>query len=181
MIAPAAPVDATYVLDSNIFVEAKQRHYAFDICPWFWAALVWHHGNGRVFSIDRVKAELTEFGDELSDWVANTMPDGCFFDTDMQPVHESYAEAVEWVNAQEQFTGAAKAEFADVDNADAWVIAFAKAMQLTVVTHEKANPDIKRKVPIPNVCEALGVSYIDTFAMLRALNAQFGWTAPTLI
>ena len=34
------------------------------------------------------------------------------------PVHEAYAEAMAWVNAQAQFTAGAKAEFADADNAD---------------------------------------------------------------
>jgi hypothetical protein len=83
-----------------------------------------------------------------------------------------------WVMLQNQFTPAAKAEFADADNADAWVIAFAKAMGYTVVTHEKANPNVKSRVPIPNVCDALGVPYVDTFAMLRALNTQFLWQQP---
>lgn len=178
MTAPVAPTDVMYVLDSNIFIEAKRRHYAFDICPGFWEALVWQHGQGRVFSIDRVKAELVEHGDELSDWAANTMPEACFFDTDIEIVQQAYADAMAWVNAQAQFTTAAKAEFADVENADAWVIAFAKALELTVVTHETLNPDIKRKVPIPNVCEAFGVPYIDTFAMLRALDTKFSWQQP---
>ncbi|MBF0147506.1 MAG: DUF4411 family protein [Magnetococcales bacterium] len=25
-----------YLLDSNVFIEAKNRYYAFDICPGFW-------------------------------------------------------------------------------------------------------------------------------------------------
>ena len=52
----AAPKhDPVYVLDANIFIEAKQRYYAFDVCPGFWEALVWHHGNGPIISVDRVK------------------------------------------------------------------------------------------------------------------------------
>lgn len=44
-----------------------------------------------------------------------------------------------------------------------------KAVGATVVTHEKPNPHVQRRVPIPNVCHALGVPYVDTFEMLRAL------------
>lgn len=42
-----------YLLDANSFIEAKRRHYAFDICPGFWAALLAHHGGSRLASIDR--------------------------------------------------------------------------------------------------------------------------------
>lgn len=90
----------------------------------------------------------------------------------------AYAEAIAWVVAQAQFSEAAKAEFGADENADAWVIAFAKAMDATVVTHEKPNPAIRRKVPIPNVCDALKVPYVDTFEMLRKLSTQFSWQAP---
>lgn len=80
--------------------------------------------------------------------------------------------------AQAQFSTAAKAEFAETENADAWVIAFAKAVGATVVTHEKPNPHVQRRVPIPNVCDALGVPYVDTFEMLRALATRFSWHQP---
>jgi hypothetical protein len=178
MNVPVLVDPVTYLLDSNIFIEAKQRYYAFDVCPGFWDALVWQHGRGRILSVDRVKAELEGFGDDLSTWVTVTMPDACFFNTDIEPVTTAYAQAITWVMGQAQFTEAAKAEFADAENADAWVIAYAKAMDATVVTHEKANADIRRKVPIPNVCAALDVPYVDTFEMLRELSTQFSWHAP---
>ncbi|MCK4783673.1 MAG: DUF4411 family protein [Desulfobacteraceae bacterium] len=41
------------------------------------------------------------------------------------------------------------------------------------MTHEVLYPDIRRKVPIPNVCEAFGLSYVDTFEMLRELGVRF--------
>ena len=78
--APVAPV--TFVLDSNIFIEAKQRYYAFDVCPGFWQALVWQYGQGMIVSIDRVKNELVDFDDELKTWTLTTMPASCFIATD---------------------------------------------------------------------------------------------------
>lgn len=98
MIAPPnTAADVTYVLDSNIFIEAKQRYYAFDVCPGFWDALVWQHGQGKIVSIDRVKTELTGFDDDLKVWALTTMPDGCFFDTDLDIVLEAYGEGIAWV------------------------------------------------------------------------------------
>jgi hypothetical protein len=177
-IAPPSPTE-TFVLDSNIFIEAKQRYYAFDVCPGFWDALIWQHGRGLVVSIDRVKKELKDCEDELTHWACNQMPNECFIETDSEYVLEAYREVIEWVMAQDQFTPEAKAEFADLENADAWVIAFAKAVGGKVVTHEKPRPDAKRRVPIPNVCDGVGVLYTDTFEMLRTLTTQFSWQQPS--
>jgi hypothetical protein len=172
------PPATVYVLDSNIFIEAKQRYYAFDLCPGFWDALIWQHGQGAIVSIDRVKTELEGYEDELSEWASNHMPGECFFETDADYVLAAYGEVIEWVMAQGQFTPEAKAEFADVANADAWVIAFARAVGATVVTHEKPSPQVRRRVPIPNVCDGVGVQYADTFEMLRSLTTQFSWQQP---
>lgn len=162
-----------YVLDANVFIEAKQRYYGFDVCPGFWSALVWQHGRGCVHSIDRVRTELEGFGDELANWVENTMPPPCFAATDSQEVITAYGLAMQWVNNQTRFTPAAKAEFAQV--ADGWLIAYARATGAIVVTQEQLRPDSQRRVFIPDVCVALNVAYMDTFAMLRALTTQFSW------
>lgn len=55
-----------YALDSSIFVEAKRRYYAFDLCPGFWDSLLWHQARGRLSSIDRIKKELDRGGDDLT-------------------------------------------------------------------------------------------------------------------
>jgi peptidoglycan/xylan/chitin deacetylase (PgdA/CDA1 family) len=70
-----------------------------------------------------------------------------------------------------QFTAEAKAEFASV--ADGWVIAYAKANDLVVVTHEEYAPDAKRKVPIPHVCLEFDVEYCNTYEMLKGLKERF--------
>ncbi len=28
-----------YLLDANVFIQAKNLHYGFDFCPGFWAGL----------------------------------------------------------------------------------------------------------------------------------------------
>ena len=32
-----------YVIDSDVFISAKNSYYAFAICPGFWASLLHHH------------------------------------------------------------------------------------------------------------------------------------------
>jgi len=78
---------------------------------------------------------------------------------------------VNWAYGQSQFSDAAKSEFASV--ADGWVVAYAAANDLIVVTHEQFAPDARRKIPIPNVCIEFDVEYVNTFEMLRTLGEKF--------
>ncbi|WP_293646954.1 DUF4411 family protein [Thiolapillus sp.] len=165
-----------FVLDANVFIEAKRRYYAFDLCPGFWEALRWHHARGELVSIDRVKDELKKGKDDLTDWVNNRMPDGGFVASDEAGVVEWYGKMVAWVQAEPQYFDEAKAEFARVP--DAWVTAYAKAKGAVLVTHEVPAPDARKKVPIPNVCQEFDIPYIDSFEMLRTLRARFNWERP---
>ena len=171
------PTDKKYLLDANVFIEAKRRYYAFDVCPGFWECLVWHHQGACLQSIDRVKQELELGDDDLKQWVDSVMPLACFCSSDDPAVIVEYSQMQIWVQQQSQFTQDAKAEFAN--KADAWLIAYAKAKNLILVTHEAPAPDSRRRVPIPSVCEAFDVPYVDTFTTLRDLEVQFNWQQPT--
>ena len=73
--------------------------------------------------------------------------------------------------SEPQFTEAARTEFASV--ADGWLVAYAFVNGLIVVTHEEFAPDVKRKVPIPNLCVEFDVEFANTFEMLRTLGERF--------
>lgn len=162
-----------YVLDANVFIEAARRYYAFDIAPRFWEALTEHAMNGRVQSIDRVKAEIDRGKDILKDWANNNFH-RWFASTDEDDVIDVYRQIMNWAYEQSQFADAAKAEFARLDNADAWLVAYAKAKGYLLVTDELFDPNVKRRIPIPNVCGAFDVEYLGTFDMLRALGVRLG-------
>jgi hypothetical protein len=163
-----------YVLDANVFIEAKRRYYAFDLCPGFWEALLWHQSEGHLVSIDRVKSELESGNDDLAEWVADTVPAGGFASTDEDDVVGWYGKMVAWVQAESQYVDEAKAEF--VRAPDAWLTAYAKAKGFVLATHEVPAPDAKKKVPIPNVCQAFDVPFVDSFDMLRAFGDKFSWS-----
>ena len=61
-----------YVLDTNVFIEAARRYYAFDIAPHFWQMLNDHANHGHILSIDRVKVELERGKDELAEWASGS-------------------------------------------------------------------------------------------------------------
>lgn len=160
-----------YVLDANVLVDAHRRWYAFYFHPGFWDFLLIMHAQGRVVSIDRVRKEILA-GDELEQWVADKAPKTLFESTATTEVAGNFAAMMQWVQDHEQFKPEAKAEFASV--ADGWLPAYALAHpNHVVVTHEELSPDAKKRVPLPNVCKQFGVPWMDTFAMLRELKAQF--------
>ena len=159
-----------YLLDANVFIEAARRYYAFDLAPKFWESLALHAEKGEIQSIDRVKQELERGNDELATWATAQFSEA-FASTDEEDVTVSYSEIISWVQIQDQFSDAAKADFAS--GADGWLVAYAKSKGFIVVTHEVLDPNIMRKVPIPNVCEEFGMSYVDTFEMLRQIGVRF--------
>ena len=161
-----------FVLDTNVFVEAAKRYYAFDIAPAFWDMLIAQAQNGHIVSIDRVKDELLRGKDDLAQW-ANGQFHSHFASTNHQAVLDAYRNIIQWAYNQPQFKEEAKADFARADNADAWVVAYARVKGYVVVTQERYDPNIRRKIKIPNVCQAFGVPYVDTFEMLRQLKITF--------
>lgn len=160
---------AIYLLDANIFVQASRRYYAFDIAPTFWEKLIEHAVGGRIRSIDRVQTELVRGNDDLASWAEKEF--STYFErTDRNEIVEVYQAIISWVQQHPQFHDSAKANFAS--GADGWLIACAKVQNYIIVTQEQFNPQIKRKVPIPNVCDEFSVATIDTFTMLRALEIR---------
>lgn len=159
-----------YVLDACVFMQAARQYYAFDIVHSFWTELEKQAANGRVVSIDRVKEEIDRGDDELKRW-ANTRFNPYFESTWSQEIITTYREIIEWVHNHSQYNESAKREFAN--GADGWLIAYAKIHDYIVVTNERYNREIKRKVPIPNVCKQFNVPYVDIFKMLRDLGVRF--------
>ena len=154
-----------YLLDANVLITAHRSYYAFDLCPGFWEAVKAGHAAGRIFSTRRVLAELQRG----AEWVERELPEGFFLDDSQTGVISEYAPMMQWVQ-DGAYHPSAKTKFAG--DADGWLIATAKHGGHTLVTHELRSDAIAR-VPMPNVCDQFGVSYCNTFEMLRALSCSF--------
>ena len=86
--------DGIYLLDSDVFIAAKNLYYSFDICPGFWKSVVHHYRKGEVFSIDRIRKELIAGNkkEELVKWVKNEIPINFFHSTKTAQVVTTYRE-----------------------------------------------------------------------------------------
>lgn len=158
-----------YLLDANVFIQAKQRTYCFDFCPGFWAWLDLSYARSRVVSIDEVLGELHAGADELAAW-ADARGE-MFAALDAQRL-ASMPLLTAWVNDGAQgYTRGAVQDF--LASADFHLVAHAHAHQLTVVTHEVSNQAGRRRVKIPEACDAFGVPYIQPHELLSREQARF--------
>jgi hypothetical protein len=156
-----------YLLDTNVFIQAKNLQYGFDFCPAFWEWLITENSAGRVFSIEKVGDELRGGGDALADWADGRGP--AFYlmpDAAMMP---ALIQVSTWAYSQ-SYEPAAVNTFLQV--ADYYLVAHALAHSHTVVTHEIPAMSA-RKVKIPNACLGLGIKCMSPYEMLRIEHARF--------
>jgi hypothetical protein len=159
-----------YLLDSNTFIEAKNRYYNMTVCPAYWIWILQRFVSQDVASISMVGDELKKGDDALAAW-AKENPDLFIgvHDDDTQACFAKVANFV--VGASGKMKAGAAEEF--LSGADPWLIAKAMATGAAVVTHESLDPAIKKKFLIPNICKEFGVSWMNTFDMLYKLEARF--------
>jgi hypothetical protein len=157
-----------YLLDANVFIQAKNLYYGFDICPAFWDWLDEKSASGDVLSINEVRDELVAGEDELASWAQERGTE--MFRRQDQLVAPSLARVAQWVQAHPDYAPAAKSNFLQV--ADFVLVAFAHAHGHEVVTQERHENSVK-KVKIPSVCLALSVPYTSPFNMLKRERARF--------
>jgi predicted nucleic acid-binding protein len=158
-----------YLVDSNVLIAAKRNHYRFGTFPCFWDWIVAQHANGKVFSVKAVEKEILDAKDDLSTWIAKIPT--AFLPPDAATA-VSAATLTAWVQDPARiFTPSAVSDFFSA--ADYWLVAHAAAHGFSVVTHEVADPYCRRRVKIPDACNALGVTWLDPFDMLAAESASF--------
>ncbi len=155
-----------YLLDSNVFIQAKNLHYRFEFCQAFWDLIIELHRRQIVFSIEKVKKELEKGNDSLTDWI-KTLPANFWLDENSAITE--YANVINWSNNQ-HFTPKAVEDFAEYSRADAWLVGTAKSMTNTVIVTQEAHidPNIKKAIKIPNAASAFGVNCLSVYDFLSA-------------
>jgi hypothetical protein len=156
-----------YLLDANVFIEAKNRYYGFDFCPAFWDWLQENHAAGKVFRIEKVGDELQAGNDELGKWASKL--GAKFFLPPDGSVVRSLKKAAEWVRGQ-GYRPAAIAKF--LQDADFYLVRQAHAWGEILVTQE-VSEDGKGRVKIPDVAKGLEIRCLNPFEMLRREGARF--------
>ncbi len=157
-----------YLLDANVFIQAKNRYYDPAFCPAFWDYIEQLYNNGKVFSIDKVKDEIMEGHDDLLVWIRQLNND--FFIKTDESVIDQFGKINNWLY-QQSYQASAIQSFQE--DAYYYLIARTLANKETVIVTQEVVSDSKKKAKIPNVCIGLEIQYCSTFQMLRREKAKF--------
>jgi hypothetical protein len=157
----------SYLLDANVFIQAKNLHYGFDFCPAFWDWLIENNIAGRVFSIEKVGDELEAGDDVLATWAEKRSAD-FFLKPDTRTAGE-FANVSSWATSQ-NYEPAAVNTFLQIG--DYYLVTHALAHGFTIITHE-VPADTTKKIKIPNACIGLGIKSMSPYEMLRHEKARF--------
>lgn len=158
------------LLDTNVFIEAKNRYYGFDLVPAFWTWLEEQADTGEIASTDMIYDELKDGGDDLADWVKDRRDLIFYVPSSSQVVAIAVGRLGTWVQSQ-NYKPHVLADF--MDSADPFLVGAALETGSILVTQETPAGASRRKVKIPDACRHLGVQFENTFEMMRALGARF--------
>ena len=159
------------LLDSNVFITAKNTYYDFDLVPAFWTWLEDRAIAGVLASTELVYQELKEGGDELAAWVRSQRKLLFHVNSDSSEVARYVSDLGKWAR-DDGYPEHVVEDF--MSCADPFLVGAAAAAGATIVTLETPAGTSRRKVKIPDACHHPGVSYEDTFEMMRNLGARFG-------
>ena len=156
-----------YILDTNVFIEAKDYYYMFDVCPGFWEWLAIQNKKGVVYSVRAVNDELQKGSDRLAEW-ADKRGDEFFLPPDGSTAR-ALATVAAKIGRMDYRESAVNGFF---NAADYYLVAEAYVKKYTVVTRE-AKSDSTNVIKIPNICDELQITCIGPFEMLKSEKVRF--------
>lgn len=156
-----------YCIDSNFFIEAWNKYYSPGLCGDYWKVLNELAKSGIFFIPSQVRDEIYKVDDDLKAWLDKS-------DVIVKENNEDVGKCLINIYATDT-----KHKFL-VDNtkgrsiADPWVIAHALNDNAIVVTkEEKITDPASQKIKIPNVCDNMGVKWMNDFDFIKIMGIKF--------
>lgn len=161
-----------HLIDANVLITANNSYYPLDRVPEFWEWLVHQGAAGQIKMPLEMTEEITVGNDGLAAWLS----DHDHLDALL------LGEDADVAFVQRVIDNGYAPDLNDVEiekiGRDPFLIAAAlkSPTERVVVTVEVSKPAAQRaNRKVPDVCRALGVSSVDTFEFIRALNFSTGW------
>ena len=158
-----------YIIDSNIFITAHRQIYPFDVAPSFWEKLA-EKASSKIIIIEAVEKEILKGQDLLAEWYEKEKTNFQVLGIPDQEVIKAYQKIITSINDNKQYKQSAKEEYASLT--DSWLCAYGLAYGETIVTLEKYDSEIKKRIKIPNVCREFEIEYIDLLQFMRELGIK---------
>ncbi|BGE81825.1 DUF4411 family protein [Staphylococcus petrasii] len=166
-----------YLMDANSFISPANKYYKHSVFPSYWAWLESHIGQ-QIYITREIFNELTAQSDELKDWITQIPSPNCVNPSRDQKTVTEYGKVMQFLNTSRYYTDVSVNLWAAGSKADPWIIAYAVAHDLIVVTEEKSNLNgiinsgnpTKKEPKIPDVCEAMNIPCITLDEMLLQMK-----------
>lgn len=156
-----------YCLDANVLIQAWQKYYNPKFCPDYWNILIELGKQDKIFIPELVYEEITRTEDDLSKWLKSSkMP--------IQKITEAVTTCLQKIYSYDPVHKNLVDNTKARSLADPWVIAHAINENATVVTkEEKVTALSSTRIKIPNVCDNMGIRWINDFDFIDELGIQF--------
>lgn len=156
-----------YCLDANVLIQAWQKYYSPKFCPDYWIVLDELGKLGIIFIPKMVYDEITRTDDDLSKWLKKS-------NIPVAEIDENVTRFLKMIFAADPSHQNLVDNTKNRSLADPWVIAHAINVNAIVVTkEEKVTATNTSKIKIPNVCDNMGVPWINDFQLIDKLNIIF--------
>ncbi len=159
--------ESTYCLDSNVLIQAWQKYYSPKYCPSYWDVLNELGSEDRIFIPSMVYEEIVKTDDDLSEWLKAS-------DIKVNPITSDLTQILSSIYAADPNHKYLVDSKKGRSLADPWVIAHAiKENAIVVTKEEKVTALNSTKIKIPNVCDNMGVTWINDYKMVEQLGLKF--------
>jgi len=161
-----------YLLDASVLITASRLYYPLERVPEFWDWLVHQGETGNVKMPLEMIEEIRDGSDNLAEWMSDhhrlealSLGEDADVGLVRRVIDEGYAPDLNDVEIEKI-------------GRDPFLIAAAlhNSSERLVVTAEVSRPKAQRaNRKVPDVCDDLGVRWIDSFGLIHALDFSTGW------
>ncbi len=153
--------------DANVLIQAWQKYYNPKFCPDYWNILIELGKQEKIFIPELVYEEIARTEDDLSKWLKGSkIPIDKISESVTICLQNIYAPKPEHKKLVDNIRGRSLA--------DPWVIAHAMDKNAIVVTKENKETALNSKrIRIPNVCDNMGIKWMDDFQLIEELDIKF--------
>jgi len=145
-----------YSIDTSSLISAWSERYPIKNVPGFWKNLESLINNGRIFSPEEVRREITKKSAGLSEWLDDHEAMFVELEDDIQLEARAILSQFPYLTKQLPCR----------NSADPFVIALAKARSYTVITEE--GPGSIKRPSIPLVCVHFGIRCINNLGLIQS-------------
>jgi len=156
-----------YCLDANVLIKAWNEYYSPKFFPEYWNLLNKLGEKEIIFLPEMVSEEITRTEDDLAIWLKTS-------NIPIRKITEPVTICLQRIYSQNALHKQLVDNIKQRSLADPWIIAHALNENAIVVTKENKETALNSKrIKIPNVCENMGIRWINDFELMQELDIKF--------